>query len=727
MRRIFCILPALLTHAVLADQCDVADALLDAGQLTEAHSAYEMLLKASPLPTCAAHGYITTTNLAIINALATSRNHRQLGNYIAAVDSYEIALAQVSDKSGDTRVNLDGLAALKAEAATALIARAELQAKEGATDLALASFNKALEYVPGAPEALRGISNLRLDTKLAQIRTRASLGDIAGAATALSDASKDNPGLYNAAVASVPGLSLFASYQKFYENCKQYAIFAIIIFIVAFLLYRIYLRYRRPPALALQIFDTRSIDQTVGVAIDTVIKAYMYDLTRGSGGGEVGLLVEQSVEQLEIPSAIMQALPTQLSFASAIPVLVQKIIPRKVQTVTGSLHFTDALGCGITVNLESPGRRALTGYTFWQAHFEVRKDGYGSKPVSTAPYFDLCQYVAVWLLYAIDTRDRFQPLGCRSWSAYVSFRNGVIEELKSKPDKKFARSCYVRALNIQPDFNAPRYNLALQAGRHEYHFSLEPLRRAADNGNRDDPTTYSARYMLANRAYELGRLDFARNQAGILIEKVEERIVDLRTEKKLFSRAGHTDQNRKTLTSFFEIMLRAAKSVHIGLSILIDRDPGLVRELEEISAEVVTPRVHYNIASGYSIAAQVFREDGKQVTSEDDDPEQSEGSDKTSLSYDKLIAAAKLSLQTALFLAPEYEKAVMDDPSLKELLTHYDPTAKKAQGIEHESTTADAEEGASEDGDESEGSLRETIGHFLDLLNIWRKPEKTDT
>ena len=692
MLRIFCFLPVLFAQVVLADECDVADMLRDAGKHTQAHSAYEALLKKSPLLPCAADGYITTTNHAIVNALATSKTHQQRKDYSAAVDNYEIALALVSDKSGDPRVNLDGLAKLKTEAAQTLIERAQLLAKGGATVLALASFNEALEYAPGAQDALKGISKLQLDTDLAQVRTMASLGDFAGAAAALGEASEYKPGLYTAAVVDVPGLSRFASYQNFYESSKQIAIFTIIVFIVGFLLYRLFVRYLRPPALTFQAFDTSSIDQKLGEAIDTAIKAYMDDLTRGSGGGDVSVRIEQSVEQFEIPSAITQTLPTQLSFASAIPELVQKIFPRKVQTVTGSLHFTDKLGCGITVNLESPGRRALTGYTFWQAKYESKKeDGYGSELDSTAPYFDLCQYVAVWLLYAIDARGRFKPLGCTNWGAYVSFRTGVIEEFKAEPDKKFARSCYVRALNLQPDFNAPRYNLALQAGRDEYQFTLEPLQRAADNGDPDDPTTYSARYMLANRKYVLGEPKNAQAQALQLIDEIKERKKVLE-RGNLLTRTSHTAQNRKTLTSFLDVTLRVAESMHIGLSLLIDRDIKLVQELDKLRSEVVTPRGHYNVACGYSLAAQVLREEREAAAAKDDDPGERVKYDGRPLTYDKLITTGILSLQTSLFLAPEYKEKVTGDSSLTELLRHYDPTSESEHGFKRLTAFSDAGE-----------------------------------
>ena len=131
----------------------------------------------------------------------------------------------------------------------------------------MAQFNSRLKYEKGvligatvvvhditarkeSEAALRGITDLNMNMALAKVQTKVSLGDIEGAATSLGEASKDNPGLYTAAVEAVPELYLYAISQKFYEYGKLTAILAIILSIFGFVFYRIFMRYLRPPALA---------------------------------------------------------------------------------------------------------------------------------------------------------------------------------------------------------------------------------------------------------------------------------------------------------------------------------------------------------------------------------------------------------------------------------------------------------------------------------------------
>jgi len=683
----------LLSGTSYADDCSLADSLAANGYPGKAREAYSALIDAGNSAACAADGFAATTSTLIDAALAESKHHEHRGAWAASIGRFQDALDLLDNKTSHPSANLEELAELKEKAAEALVARGDRLTENNAAELATADYRQALEYAPADPHALAGLREIDKKAALTQLHGLAALGDYAGTADALGELAVEQPDMYQAALDEVPGLGRHVRYEAVFELVTQWAGYLALAVIIGFLVHRLWTRYMREPVLAFSPFETESIELKLGDAIDKSIKAHMDDMRRSAATGAIGVRVEHSDETFEIPEAITRTLPSQLSFASAIPELVRNILPRKMNAVSGALHFSRTHGCGITVNLRSASHKRLTGYTFWQINHEPERSGdFGDAPASSAPYFDLCQYVAIWLLYERDRGVSFRPLGCSSWSAYVAFRNGVIEESKAKADKEFSKSCYVKALRLQPEFNAAGYNLARLAERKYHQFTLDSLRRTADEGEQSDPTTYNARYLLANRLFELGCTEQALQEANTLTNAIDCYLRELEKKKRLtlLGRRRRERMHNEALKAALKITKRAVRAMEIGLGILLNKDLGRVGELEDLRQESVTPQVHYNIACTYSIAARVLREElEKKIlvtsTSSVDFPAGTpEGPIEGGKAYDDFITAGLVALRTALFLRPAYKEYLPKDPSLSELLKHYDPdTDKRRQAGEY--------------------------------------------
>ena len=485
-----------------------------------------------------------------------------------------------------------------------------------------------------------------------------------------------------------------------------------IVAILYILTSRLFKRYLSPPILCIDTFNSDELDSQFSIGFVAVLLGSYNKLLQRSPKAPVGLKVKQSVKPQSdkaVTTILGKALP--ITWLQVFPALFRVIIPRRTYTVKGVLLRSEKRGAGITISLTGP-KNITDSYTFWQTDYCGTKNPTfpGITKIDPGSYYQLADYAASWLLYRCK-RNAFSLLDTTNWDAYSMFQAGLNAE--KTINKEAAKNLYVKALRYDMGFDAARFNLALLADRAQYHLTLDALDRAVKGSGEDDPTFYHARYIYAMRLYETGNIEGAIKEARKLTGSIKNildpsamyiflKLLEYCTFNKVkYDKLKNSLQCLKPLvnspiigtpiiyihTNFFitrdvrdkyyllktylKSLRPIVKSMLIGLRISgnnydkknkIENLMSGMDRLCKLSKKAATPRVHYNLACSYSIAAAFARTELEQPSK----------CFKNNNKYYKktqveaLIKSLK-SLETSILLNPDFVSDLEQDPSLEEV------------------------------------------------------------
>ena len=278
----------------------------------------------------------------------------------------------------------------------------------------------------------------------------------------------------------------------------------------------------------------------------------------------------------------------------------------------GSLHARGSRGVGLTVriSMKSDVQRAVT---FWQQDYDASWSPNGADDcVDTFAYFTLAQYAAVWIWfkYAELIQVEQSILGTQDWQAYAQFLAGVnIEnsQIDESTRKTKAREHYVNALRLDPEgFYAAKYNLSNLAGTEDKDLTLNFLNEVNNKASKADPTKYYAGYKLGVRLHAL-------RQSGthFEFEETSEKVLR-RVNGQIKERVSHLDPNLKCTDKSPDVIAQLhflrnflsplVESGLIAVQLLRKWDESLIKDLDNLTSQAVTPRHFYNMACTYSLA-----------------------------------------------------------------------------------------------------------------------------
>lgn len=142
-------------------------------------------------------------------------------------------------------------------------------------------------------------------------------------------------------------------------------------------------------------------DADVGMTVGKSLTALLRDRTEHLSSNllpRVGF-VQGPAQAIALPATIVSAVPPSLSWVSGIPALFGNLHPRRVITVSGTLHPAGEKGAGVTISLRESNRVLFTS-TLWQIDFDP--DMPPPKEKDPSGYHDLAEPAAIWLLFRLS-------------------------------------------------------------------------------------------------------------------------------------------------------------------------------------------------------------------------------------------------------------------------------------------------------------------------------------
>jgi hypothetical protein len=162
------------------------------------------------------------------------------------------------------------------------------------------------------------------------------------------------------------------------------------------LLSLIWARFRVP-----RVEVTELDDANVGMTVGKSMTALLRDRTEHLSSNllpRVGF-VQGPAQAINLPATIVSAVPPSLSWVSGIPALFGNLHPRRVITVSGTLHPAGEKGAGVTISLRESNRVRFTS-TLWQIDFDPGMPP--PKEKDPSGYHDLAEPAAIWLLFRLS-------------------------------------------------------------------------------------------------------------------------------------------------------------------------------------------------------------------------------------------------------------------------------------------------------------------------------------
>lgn len=387
--------------------------------------------------------------------------------------------------------------------------------------------------------------------------------------------------------------------------------------VLGFLLLAAALAWRRwgtKPHLTIEELGGSASGASTGKGFASMVEDRLRALTDGAAGGNVHL-VTGPIETVPVPATVQTAIPPTVSWITALPALASWLLPRRVLTLSGHLHWTAEQGAGITLALKERGR-IIASVTTWEREYgPVRATSGAADP---SAYHSLAEPAAIWILFALATYrgdTRFSLLGTRRWRSYALFRAGV--RLETAGSDALARQRYHAALRFDPEIRGVRVNLATILSEHgDNERALPLLERVLQEiretpGRARDPVYYSALYRLASIHFNMGHPGPAAEVASELVTRIGQTLTALSggpTEwrKRL---ALRRDEN---LREYLESIRPSAELLHAGVSLKLPPETEGHRERLAAARRVVeryhsapnTPHTHYNLACVCSTLVQ---------------------------------------------------------------------------------------------------------------------------
>ncbi len=484
-----------------ATGCEEADRLLDKRLVEDARVAYVELIERTPPPECALQG---------IRDIAQQR---------------------------DTNPNLELGSAYEAA---------------GKYDEARALYVELLREDPTWTEARDALTRAqqRLSPEgdpFAAVRSLAAADDDAAAAEALREA-------VNETGKAVPGdlKYLLGGQPGFWRVAKAFVLrwWEFAAFVLAIALGVVYLLLRRfgGTYLEIQDFDKGTTGHDIGKGLGARVKEELKKLNDQGRHQQVNM-VGGPLQKDTFLAELTPLAPQVAVFWQ----VIDRLLPRRVATVTGHLHESGGRG-GLTLTLTKGQQgQLLFSKTIWEDEF-LPSGSFATK--DQEPYRDLLEPAAIWILYHLhrwserpklrkdesrnkDTGEggsernkkdkRYDRLGATDWFGYALFRAGVRQAKAGEVDG--AREMYKKALDLDAHNRGALFNLGYLVGSSEkeedYVEALELLRRAKTGaeevGSWEAETVwYLSSYHIAATQHYRNNSEEARKGAHEVHAKAEE-------------------------------------------------------------------------------------------------------------------------------------------------------------------------------------------------------------
>ena len=142
-------------------------------------------------------------------------------------------------------------------------------------------------------------------------------------------------------------------------------------------------------------------DANVGMTVGKSMTALLRDRTEHLSANllpRVGF-VQGPSQAITLPATIVSAVPASLSWLNAVPALIGTVHPRRVLTVSGTLHPAGERGAGVTISMRESNRVLFTS-TLWQVDFDPGMPS--PKANDPSGYHDLAEPTAIWLLFRLS-------------------------------------------------------------------------------------------------------------------------------------------------------------------------------------------------------------------------------------------------------------------------------------------------------------------------------------
>jgi hypothetical protein len=166
----------------------------------------------------------------------------------------------------------------------------------------------------------------------------------------------------------------------------------------------IFYRALRSPRVEIADFN----DDSAGVKVAGSVTALLRDRTRQLSENllpRFGGFIHGPAQTVALPATIAAAVPASIGWLQWIPALVHAASPRRLLTISGTLHPAGENGAGLTLTLRE-GNRVRHTSTLWQRHFDPSISPTPTDPPDPSDYYDLADPAAVWLLFRLSEVSR---------------------------------------------------------------------------------------------------------------------------------------------------------------------------------------------------------------------------------------------------------------------------------------------------------------------------------
>ena len=562
----FALFTALLfIGGAVAQECDVANAMLKAQLYNDALTNYTDLLIQNPNSSCAQKGI-------------------QDARRFLAINSYEIGKA-FENASQFNEARLAYIETLKTSP----------------------------NYIP-AQEALERVSN----DKFASVQALANLGYYTEAAARLKTIIDENPGSkVPRDLEYLPGRSIFLwGYMRNWIEIWGQPLAEIVIFLLGLYV----LRYRIGPWM-LGLFKIKwdikefnpAPDLDIGKGMMAMVEGAFMQIGKESGHEHLHLVSEEYQNLNKIPADIKAGSP-QIMWVSN---LIEWIFPSNIIMISGYLEKPGIDGVGLTLStVKSLTGEILGNITLWQKDYdiEIKPAGSASGDKNLASYYYyLVEPAAIWVFFQLNehgkinkrkaaNEEKFALLGTDDWKSYAHFQAGVRWQLEGKKDK--ARQQYVMAQNQDMNNYGALINLGyLDIEDKNYNRAIERLSKGIEMAKKSrnyprERAWFVAMYQLAAAYHYKGRMLRKKPVcAHECMEKANEHCLNLlkAINEEKFLEAIEPN----AIIMHASILMDLAYQGETDLN-KIEEAKSKIKNIETVYNKLA-PRVRYNLACYYSI------------------------------------------------------------------------------------------------------------------------------
>ncbi|HEX6100774.1 MAG TPA: hypothetical protein VF432_30935 [Thermoanaerobaculia bacterium] len=513
----------LLPVAVRANPCAAADDLLKARRYADAEQAYAARLKIDPAEPCSREGIekIATTRADIARHLELAKNFGSVDKQRAQAE--KLAALALDPQALPTTASAAAVKPADPFAEALVLYRLKLY------DQALQALQATAKKYPAReiPVELRPLVD-----PFAPALGLSRAGMHGEALTQLTEAAKKPP------VKEIPAELSYLTLPRWLNVIVLHpvntALVLILVALLAPLLLRHFVLYPH-----LRVENLTGDTAFPGAGASLYLQQQLVALTRLQPSNVQ--FPSATLTSFEVPAAITSAIPSVFGWLKGLLSLLSLIYWRRTLILTGCTHpAIDEKGAGLTLVLSERNKVASTT-TLWQRDFGTKPPEAPKKapepldltiapaPADTAPYLDLLDSAAVWLLYQLLQLEIRHPVRIRAMTGTASWVSDAMNKAAESvmgSDNKRAQELLVGALLNDPEHAAARANFG--AMLHDAQLlgpAIEQFEVAKNRMPHSDgpaaPVLFAASYRLAYIHYQRGDIGKALAEADTLLKAME--------------------------------------------------------------------------------------------------------------------------------------------------------------------------------------------------------------